>query len=287
MSLYRDLLKSKVDWPGVGGRPAPVFIDVTDIRGSEGAETAYRSLPPFQDAWIEMRCDSGTVGVRCLAIPGIAGCPMRVALLTHSYVRHLGNVRCIGRTFTPLDDCGDTIFLHTGPGRRVARLMEGAIGYWPYEGSGPPACGPSGAPGDPIVRMVWVPTSATPERDLLLTTANLVLDTYDLLNCRNVAAAPIASPGRHMDKHGKRGITWHRLVIVAPGKRSADSPLVGAGVGQPMTRAHLTRGHFKVFSTDAPLFGKYTGRFWWMPAVRGDKERGVVLKDYELRASHS
>lgn len=47
-------------------------------------------------------------------------------------------------------------------------------------------------------------------------------------------------------------------------------------------RIHLCRGHFKKFSEEKPLFGKYTGMFWWQPQVRGDKKQGVVQKDYQV-----
>lgn len=45
---------------------------------------------------------------------------------------------------------------------------------------------------------------------------------------------------------------------------------------------HMCRGHFKTYTEDAPLFGKYTGTFWWQPQARGKKESGVITKDYSV-----
>jgi len=47
-------------------------------------------------------------------------------------------------------------------------------------------------------------------------------------------------------------------------------------------RVHLCRGHVREYTAKRPLFGKYTGRFWIPPHVRGDKKKGIVNKDYQL-----
>ena len=51
----------------------------------------------------------------------------------------------------------------------------------------------------------------------------------------------------------------------------------------PAERAlHLCRGHFKTYTEEAPLFGKYTGTFWWQPSLRGKEENGIIRKDYSV-----
>lgn len=45
---------------------------------------------------------------------------------------------------------------------------------------------------------------------------------------------------------------------------------------------HICRGHFKTF-TEASLFGKHTGTYWWESQARGKTARGVVEKDYRIR----
>ncbi len=50
-------------------------------------------------------------------------------------------------------------------------------------------------------------------------------------------------------------------------------------------RVHFCRGHMREYTADAPLFGKITGRFWVGPHVRGDKAKGIIVKDYEVNTS--
>lgn len=45
---------------------------------------------------------------------------------------------------------------------------------------------------------------------------------------------------------------------------------------------HMCRGHFKTYTEDAPLFGKYAGTFWWQPQARGKAENGTITKDYSV-----
>ncbi len=51
-----------------------------------------------------------------------------------------------------------------------------------------------------------------------------------------------------------------------------------------MQRAmHICRGHFSTYSEDKPLFGKYPGTFYVPDHVRGNKKRGEVVKDYDVK----
>jgi hypothetical protein len=43
---------------------------------------------------------------------------------------------------------------------------------------------------------------------------------------------------------------------------------------------HIARGHFKTYSPERPLLGKYHGTFWCPMHVRGSRKAGVVVKDY-------
>ena len=45
---------------------------------------------------------------------------------------------------------------------------------------------------------------------------------------------------------------------------------------------HMVRGHFATYTEDAPLLGKFVGTVWRAPHWRGDKDEGVVTKDYQL-----
>lgn len=45
---------------------------------------------------------------------------------------------------------------------------------------------------------------------------------------------------------------------------------------------HTVRGHIKVYTAEAPLFGKFVGRVWCEPHLRGSKAQGIVTKDYSI-----
>lgn len=75
---------------------------------------------------------------------------------------------------------------------------------------------------------------------------------------------------------------FHTLRITAGRKRIVyDGP--GSSNSELLLAHHLVRGHFKTYKEDAPLFGKYIGRYWWPPHVRGSLEVGIIEKDYEIR----
>lgn len=45
---------------------------------------------------------------------------------------------------------------------------------------------------------------------------------------------------------------------------------------------HFVRGHFRNYTEEKPLFGKYSGTVWIPDMMRGNKEAGIVEKDYRV-----
>lgn len=118
------------------------------------------------------------------------------------------------------------------------------------------------------------------ENQLFILTA---IDAFlKLMSCKNVATErhdPPPALNKKRQKAGKQPLfTYHTLVLKPVGKKQESIPSHLWN-----NRIHLMRGHFKTFTDEKPLFGKYTGRFWWQPAVRGQNKDGVVMKDYEVR----
>lgn len=105
-----------------------------------------------------------------------------------------------------------------------------------------------------------------------------------ILSCRNIRYEKINPPEKLNKKRRKKGkeelVSYHVLKIapMSP-KKQTKSDVAGTGESP---RVHLCRGHFKTYTEEAPLFGKYTGRFWWQPQVRGEKQKGIVHKDYNV-----
>lgn len=46
---------------------------------------------------------------------------------------------------------------------------------------------------------------------------------------------------------------------------------------------HFCRGHFKTYTSEAPLFGKYVGHWFWSDSVRGNPESGRVDTTYGIK----
>jgi hypothetical protein len=103
-----------------------------------------------------------------------------------------------------------------------------------------------------------------------------------LLNCKNITTIDNPPPEKLNKKRSKSGkcplFTYKTLVIKPTGKKQASQDAQGLWEN----RVHLCRGHFKTYTEENPLFGKFTGRYWWQPSVRGNKKKGVVMKDYRV-----
>ena len=115
--------------------------------------------------------------------------------------------------------------------------------------------------------------------------------TNGLLNCKNVSTAAHEFPNRRSIQHYKRISKpyfekYYTLKIEVPGqKRIIQSSNEGV---DGYTRAfHICRGHFKIYTEQNPLFGKFTGTYWWNSQVRGDIKTGIIDKDYELQLTNS
>lgn len=109
-----------------------------------------------------------------------------------------------------------------------------------------------------------------------------------LLNAKNIGAQDhthreIVKTTTKKGKSKKRKIkipalTYKTLVLKPFGKK--QKKLQDQGLWD--NKLHLCRGHFKVYTAEKPLFGKYVGVFWWQPQIRGSEDRGTIVKDYRL-----
>lgn len=116
-------------------------------------------------------------------------------------------------------------------------------------------------------------------RDLVALNAALML-----LNCKNIVSEDNLPPeklNRKRNKNGKQELfTYKTLKLVLPTEsKNIGKEYLPSGA---KVRIHLCRGHFKKYTKEAPLFGRYTGLYWWEPHIRGDKNEGMVIKDYKI-----
>lgn len=108
------------------------------------------------------------------------------------------------------------------------------------------------------------------------------------LNARNAAVVP--RDIRKKTKGGRRkqkkqpAVTWHDIVVTRGVVKDGESKIVTpAEVDHVLSKEHLARGHWKDYTQGAGLFGRYKGRFWWSPHLRGSREHGKVEKSYTLK----
>jgi hypothetical protein len=112
-----------------------------------------------------------------------------------------------------------------------------------------------------------------------------ILLTLSFMHCKNIdiieKIAPAALSKKHLRKHGVPLISYYVLDI-DPMRRvlSRDGHAEVSGLRHAL---HICRGHFKAFTDEAPLFGKYTGTYWWADHARGDAQQGAVTKDYRIK----
>ena len=115
-----------------------------------------------------------------------------------------------------------------------------------------------------------------------------VLDgALKLINCKNVGydiAKPSSKLNRKRIKNGKCGLFSYHILVIKPSIKPGDGKSNGC---KATNRIHLCRGHFKEYTDKQPLFGKYTGLYWWQPHVRGRNRTGVVAKDYSLATAQT
>ncbi len=107
------------------------------------------------------------------------------------------------------------------------------------------------------------------------------------LSCKNVSLKSHDNDPQQVRRAMKRfggnpdSYRYHTLIVRPPGAKSG-SPGIEIGA---MPR-HVCRGHFAEYGPQfgkGLLFGKYEGRFFVPPHLKGDKKNGVVEKDYEVR----
>lgn len=84
-------------------------------------------------------------------------------------------------------------------------------------------------------------------------------------------------------KNAKPLVKFYQLSIDCAKTRiryKRDPDFVGKRVGA--NGAHRVRGHFKHYTEDAPLFGKWSGAYFWPDRMRGNKAVGTINKSYKV-----
>ena len=104
----------------------------------------------------------------------------------------------------------------------------------------------------------------------------IIIPFLNILSCKNIRSKKI-TPNRKKKYHKKPLFSYYVLQI-----SSGSNPDTPKDKNLWSNRIHLCRGHIKTYTTERPLFGKIVGNIWCPPHARGNKEIGVITKDYKI-----
>lgn len=113
---------------------------------------------------------------------------------------------------------------------------------------------------------------------------NAVLYALGLLNCKNIVTVERGVPpvGVKRSRH-RKWVHRHYVLQIRPMKEITKIEHDGESVESEIS-FHFCRGHFKTYTAEKPLFGKYVGDFWWDAHARGSIKKGIVTKDYNVNS---
>jgi hypothetical protein len=113
-----------------------------------------------------------------------------------------------------------------------------------------------------------------------------LLFAIGMMNCSNVGTVEVEPSKRLSKKREKRygtPLARYKVIQVRPHLTARSRPHSDSertvSEGTPL---HICRGHFKTYEEDRPLLGRHTGTFWWKAQVRGAKEHGEIVHEYEV-----
>jgi hypothetical protein len=104
--------------------------------------------------------------------------------------------------------------------------------------------------------------------------------TLSFLHCKNVQLTKEEKRCYHKINSNQKDIDYHTLDI-KPMKEvlRKEGKSEETGIKKAL---HICRGHFRHYEEGRGLFGKYSGTFWVPQHVRGNKEYGQIMKNYNI-----
>lgn len=121
------------------------------------------------------------------------------------------------------------------------------------------------------------------QRDLFVLNSALIL-----LNCKNIETKdnrPPAKLNKKRNKNNKQELFIYKTLTLKLPVNNSNTPSLKDS-SEIKHKIHLCRGHFKLYTEEAPLFGRLTGFYWWDAHLRGDKDQGLIVKDYAIKTAN-
>lgn len=105
----------------------------------------------------------------------------------------------------------------------------------------------------------------------------------NFLNCKNVKINENPISRQVKRQHERKGEPVYKTYTL---EIKAMREILKHSINENKTdikkALHLCRGHFKTYTKENPLLGKFTGTYWWDMHARGDSTYGKVDKDYKI-----
>lgn len=161
--------------------------------------------------------------------------------------------------------------------------------FWGVSESGRPVIPQEGLPISPHLDDKVYFASSDEEIKHVLHFSELMLHVpflaLSFMHCKNVILREVTySPKlqKARERRGKRPFITYRVIEVHPVRKILESE--GEAHKTGLKKAlHICRGHFKDYTEGSGLFGKIHDIFWWDAHIRGNKQLGMSLKDYEVK----
>lgn len=108
-----------------------------------------------------------------------------------------------------------------------------------------------------------------------------VVTAFSLMHARNVVVDPVTPAfSRAARRRGEKPPLRYHVLKVRPLTRRRAG--VAGSLHPEPTAIHWVRGHLKTYTDEKPLFGRFTGTYYWQAHVAGRDRTHQIEKDYEI-----
>lgn len=138
--------------------------------------------------------------------------------------------------------------------------------------------------GGQIVRMKQTPYN--PQRDASSVVFMIpAIHAIQFMNCKNVIVEDKEPPTTINERHRRDHPPMVKYKVLRIDRKNKATSAHAGDVQNPgIMPYHICRGHFKHFTKEKPLLGKFVGTYWWEAQARGNRKQGEVIKDYAVDA---
>ena len=102
-----------------------------------------------------------------------------------------------------------------------------------------------------------------------------------MMNCRNVTMSTNVTSQRGGKKSRRKGMPSVEYKSIHLPRKSGTAS-ISSGELTGTQKLHTARGHFKTYTTEAPLMGRHVGTYYWGWQVRGSRTNGEIVSSYNV-----